>query len=107
MTTTNEAPSTLPCNTATECAFIAFAREALILGNRHGVFQGRDRLDFTAAIRAADVELITVWALGVVEALLTASKAEITARCGRWATAAYINLLHLGRAARVIPHGVV
>jgi hypothetical protein len=101
--TTNAAANTLPCNTAVERAFLAFVREALFLGTSHGVFTGHDRLDYVAAVRAADAEMCRANALGVVVALKILSEREITARAGRSHTAAYINLLHLGRAARVIP----
>ena|ERR1041384_7251798 len=102
-TTKFAAVNTLPCNTAVECAFLAFVREALLLGTSHGVFTGRDRLDYVAMLRAADVELCRANALGVVVALKSLSEREIAARTGRSHTAAYVNLLHLGRAAGVIP----
>ena len=101
--TETAATVTLPCNTATECAFLRFLREAVILGSKHGVFQGMDRSALVKAIRAADVEMATDLALGVVVGLMVKSEEEEVRRIGRANTAAYINLRDLGRQARVIP----
>ena len=62
-----------------------------------------DRSALVKAIRAADVEMATDLALGVVVGLMVKSEEEEVRRIGRANTAAYINLRDLGRQARVIP----
>lgn len=105
---TTPAPRTFPCNTDAQRAFLCFVREALILGARHEVFDSSDRLMMVLAIRAADIELCTAHALGVVVALLLKSEAEISSTQGiYWHTAGYLNLRNLGRAAGVIPYEVL
>jgi hypothetical protein len=95
---------TFRCDTVVECAWLRFVREALILGRSHLVLCGAARAQLVAAIRAADVELCTAIALGVLEALRAAHMLALSERCaGAWHGAAYANLLQSGRAARVVP----
>jgi hypothetical protein len=96
---------TLPCNTDAQCAFLRFVREAIILGTRHGIFEGNDRRDFVRAVRAADIEACTDFALGVVCEFLVRSN-PVTDHCGhRFYLAPYLYLRDLGRQANIIPPG--
>jgi len=104
MTNTNTA---LPCNTSLDRARLRFIREARCLGVTHEVLEGRDQLEFAAAVRAADLELCLEFAMGVLVSLLTKSEREIAGRCGRWHTAAYLNLLASARAAGCVPHDTI
>lgn len=101
MNETQTTVATLPCNTATQCAFIRFVREALVLGDKHGIFADGDRHEMVLAIRAADVEACEQFALGVVlELYLRTTTQDAYAR---WITASYLSLRDLGRQARIIP----
>ncbi len=94
--------ATLPCNTALDCARLAFIRGARTIGEEHGVLGGA-RHELTAALAAGDLEMCLAISTSVVAALLVASERETADRRGRSASAGYVNLLMLGRAAMVIP----